>query len=63
MARTGVTREQVFATAAALQNPSVMAVRTHLGGGRYCIVFTRYCICDYVTSSPFPNFGDRWNEA
>ena len=37
MARTGVTREQVFETAEALalegQNPTVMAVRAKLGGG------------------------------
>ena len=37
MARTGVTREQVFETADALvregQNPTVVAVRTRLGGG------------------------------
>jgi transketolase len=37
MARTGVTREQVFETAEALlregQNPTVVAVRTRLGGG------------------------------
>jgi DNA repair exonuclease SbcCD ATPase subunit len=37
MARSGVTREQVFATADALvregQNPTVLSVRTRLGGG------------------------------
>ena len=37
MARSGVTREQVFETADALvregQNPTVVAVRTRLGGG------------------------------
>jgi len=37
MARAGVTREQVFETADALvregQNPTVVAVRTRLGGG------------------------------
>ena len=37
MARSGVRPEQVFATAEALvregQNPTVMAVRTRLGGG------------------------------
>ena len=37
MARTGVTREQVFETADALvregRNPTVVAVRTRLGGG------------------------------
>jgi hypothetical protein len=37
MAQAGVTREQVFETADALvregQNPTVVAVRTRLGGG------------------------------